>query len=220
MSWITNWTEPSGKVLKNKLSHVSIVIDKKLYRTIEADNDLSSPFSYYENLTNLEDGAHNLIIIAYCDGLEVEIHGAWARYLPYDVSSDLIAFTVDATSPFVSILYPENDSYESTENLLDVTLNFTVNEPVSQLTYSLDGHTNVTVAGNTTLTGLSVGEHNVTVYACDAAGNVGASETIYFSIAEPEPEPEPFPTTLVIAPIASVAVIGVALLFYFKKRNR
>jgi nitrous oxidase accessory protein NosD len=32
--------------------------------------------------------------------------------------------------------------------------------------------------------------------------------------------PEPFPTALVIAPIASVAVIGVGLLVYFKKRKR
>ena len=217
VSWITNWTESSGEVLKNKLSHVSIVIDEKLYRTIEADNDLSSPFSYYENLTNLEDGAHNLIIIAYCDGLEVEIHGAWARYLPYDVSSDLIAFTVDATSPFISILSPENDSYESTGYPLDMTLNFTVNEPVSQLTYSLDGHTNVTVAGNTTLTGLSIGVHNVTVYATDNVGNIGF-ETITFTIAEPEPEP--FPTIIVVASIVSVAVVGIGLLIYFKKRKR
>jgi hypothetical protein len=212
--WITNWTEPSGEVLKNKLSHVSIVIDEKLYRTIEADNDLSSPFSCYENLTNLEDGAHNLIIIAYCDGLEVEIHGAWARYLPYDVSSDLIAFTVDATSPYISILSPENASYEST----GYPLNFTVNEPVSQLTYSLDGQKNVTIAGNTTLANLPYGEHNVKVYATDNVGNIGSSETITFTIAEPEPEP--FPTTLVVASVVTVTVISIGLLVYFKKRKR
>jgi hypothetical protein len=41
--------------------------------------------------------------------------------------------------------------------------------------------------------------------------------------ATPSPllkQTEPFPTTLVIAPIASVAVIGIGLLFYFKKRKR
>jgi nitrous oxidase accessory protein NosD len=36
---------------------------------------------------------------------------------------------------------------------------------------------------------------------------------------EPESEQEPFPTTFVMAPLASVAVIGVALLVYFKKRR-
>ncbi len=38
---------------------------------------------------------------------------------------------------------------------------------------------------------------------------------------EPQPaEPEPFPTTMVIAPVASVAVAGMGLLVYFKKRKR
>jgi parallel beta-helix repeat protein len=37
---------------------------------------------------------------------------------------------------------------------------------------------------------------------------------------EPQPETEPFPTTLVIASVASAAVIGIGLLVYFKKRGR
>jgi hypothetical protein len=45
---------------------------------------------------------------------------------------------------------------------------------------------------------------------------MGTSETNSFTVAK---EPEPFPTTLIIASIASVAVIGVGLLFYFRKRN-
>ena len=63
----------------------------------------------------------------------------------------------------------------------DVPLTLTVNEPVSQVTYSLDGQRNVTTAGNTTLTNLPYGEHNVTVYTTDKAGNVGASGTIHFN---------------------------------------
>jgi hypothetical protein len=39
---------------------------------------------------------------------------------------------------------------------------------------------NVTIAGNTTLTGLSSSVHNLTVYAWDEAGNIGSSETITF----------------------------------------
>jgi hypothetical protein len=67
-----------------------------------------------------------------------------------------------------------------------------------------------------TLTGLSNGSHNVTVYATDEAGNVGTSQTINFTIAKPES----FPTTLVaVASVASVAVIGVILLIYFRKRK-
>lgn len=73
----------------------------------------------------------------------------------------------------------------------------------------------MTIAGNIILTGLSEGAHNVTVYATDIAGHVGASETITFTVAKPES----LPTTMVIAPIASVVVIGVGLLVYFKKRG-
>jgi hypothetical protein len=35
----------------------------------------------------------------------------------------------------------------------------------------------------------------------------------------PESQPEPFPTALVIAAVATVAVVGVGFLVYFKKRN-
>jgi hypothetical protein len=106
----------------------------------------------------------------------------------------------------------ENKTY----GVSDIPLNFTLSEPTSQITYSLDGQENVTIAGNTTLTNLPYGGHNITVYASDLAGNVGNSETIAFTIAKPEP----FPTTLFIAGAVSVAVAGVGLLGYFKKRKR
>jgi hypothetical protein len=91
-----------------------------------------------------------------------------------------------------------------------------VNETASKITYCLDGQENVTISGNVTLTELVNGDHTVTVYATDPAGNLGASETIHFTMAEPEP----FPVAPVAATsMASVAVVGVALLVYFKKRK-
>jgi hypothetical protein len=95
-------------------------------------------------------------------------------------------------------------------------LSFAVSEPVTWIGYSLDGQNNVTTTGNMTLAGLPNGYHNITVYATDKAGNAGASETIYFSVEVPEP----FPTTMVIAPMASVTVVGVGLVVYFTKRKR
>jgi len=92
-----------------------------------------------------------------------------------------------------------------------------VNETTPRISYSLDGLDNVTVAGNATLSGLPIGVHNVTVYAWDAAGNVGASETITFTVAEPEPFPV---APVAVASAVSVAVVSVALLVYFKKRKR
>jgi hypothetical protein len=96
-------------------------------------------------------------------------------------------------------------------------LNFTFNEETSQVSYSLDGHDNITITGNSTLTELPIGPHSLTLYARDLAGNTGASQTVNFTIAE---EAEPFPAILVAtASAASVAVIGLWLLVYVKKRK-
>lgn len=89
---------------------------------------------------------------------------------------------------------------------------FTVGEPAVSLSYSLDGE-DVTVTGNTTLNSLSTGSHALRVYAWDASGNVGASETVMFTVA-------PFSTTLVAVAVAALAVVSIGLLVYFKKRGR
>ena len=71
----------------------------------------------------------------------------------------------------------------------------------------------MTIVGNTTLTNLPLGEHYITVYLIDEAGNTRASETISFSVAEP------FPTTLVVTSIITASIISVGLIVYFKKRK-
>ena len=82
------------------------------------------------------------------------------------------------------------------------------------MSYSLDCQDNITVTGNATLSELTNGVHNVTVYAEDTFGNEGASEAIIFDIDVP------FPTTLVAASVITVTVVGICLLVYFKKRKR
>jgi hypothetical protein len=66
-----------------------------------------------------------------------------------------------------------------------VPLNFTVDQLPFWITYSLDGHNNITVAGNTTRIGLTDGYHTVTVYAANKAGDVGKSQTVNFTVAVP-----------------------------------
>ena len=96
-------------------------------------------------------------------------------------------------------------------------LDFSVSKPVSWMGYSLDGQNNVTITGNTTLTGLSKGTHSLFVYANDSYGQTAKSLVHYFTIDTPPPS---FPTTLATAIVvfSAVAVI-VAVLFYFKKRK-
>ena len=116
--------------IRNLLLSVNIVLDGTLYRSIEVDSILPSPFSYFDTLTNLTYGEHNLTIQTVCEGWDVEVHGLWANKFIYENSSDLIKF----------------------------------------------------------------------------------------NLVEPQP-PEPFPTTMVIAPIALVSVIGSGLVFYLRKHK-
>jgi hypothetical protein len=79
--------------------------------------------------------------------------------------------------------------------------------------YCLDSQFNNTIPNNYTLTGLPLGLHNITVYARDLAGNLAVSETIHFNIVDP------FPTTIVLASVIILSIVGVGILAYYKKRR-
>jgi hypothetical protein len=170
---------------------------------------LESAFNYSINLPNLEIGVHSLKVYVDATGWLIEMHSLWQNEVPITASSDTIYFTVENYVPKVVIMAIGNSTAS------DVPLNVSIDVSPSKITYSLDCQENVTIAGNTTLTGLSNGFHNVTVYAWNVAGNVGASETVTFAIAKTEA----FPTALFAASIASVALVGAGLLVYFKKRK-
>jgi nitrous oxidase accessory protein NosD len=158
----------------------------------------------YNTVLDLEDGPHLILAKA----------NVWSGITYANAS-----FTIDTTSPDILVLSPENKTYDTA----DIPLNFTVNELVSQITYSLDGQENVAIDGNATLTELSDGSHSLIVYATDTVGNTGASETVHFSIEAPPPEPkksEPFPITWIAAATAIIAIAGAILLIYFRKTKR
>jgi hypothetical protein len=64
--------------------------------------------------------------------------------------SSMVNFTIDTTPTIISALSVKNKTYFTS----NVTLNVIVNEPVSQVSYSLDGQEKENIAGNTTLTNL------------------------------------------------------------------
>jgi N-acetylneuraminic acid mutarotase len=117
---------------------------------------------------------------------------------------------LDSAVPEVSVLSPENKTYYTP----DIQLNLTVNEPDLWMRYNLDNENITEISGNTTITGLSLGAHNLTVYATDEAGNTAACKTIHFEVQEP------FPTTLVLASVTTAAVVSIGLLVYFRKRGK
>jgi hypothetical protein len=123
------------------------------------------------------------------------------------IEQTTIYFTIDIKPPILSDLSVKNETY----NQLDLPLDFTVNEPTSWMGYSLDNEANVTLTGNTTLT-LKEGAHSITVYANDTAGNMAASETIYFKTEQVFP-------TIPVTVAVTTASVSVGLLVYFKKRK-
>ena len=188
---------------------------------------LSSPRTFIDpvsksvqslELTDIPEGNHSIRIYAtvwHYSSIE-KLESVFESYLQYhDLTmasrSVTVFFNVDTVPPKIVFSSPKNVTHNSS----DVSLDFTVDELCSKCSYSLDGQDNVTIAGNMTLAALPNGEHNVTIYAIDEAGNTGVSKTIYFTVDVPEP----FPTTLVVASVATVAVVGVSLLVYFKKRK-
>jgi hypothetical protein len=205
-------TKPGDWLSTQKLVSVSFQVDGKPYWAVRANSNLASPFNYSLHITDLADGSHTIVVRAESTGVVINWISGTVYSVPVDSVFATVYFTLDATPPNVSFLSSE-EAYAT----CDVPLNFTVNELVSKICYVLDGQENVTVAGNTTLTNLPYGAHNVTVYATDNVGNTGISETITFTIAEPEPFPV---APVAAASVASIAVVGVALLVYFKKRKR
>lgn len=200
-------------------------------------------------LPELSDGSHRLTVTIECS---IDVYGGnapgapfkptapngtqfvatWADAVYFTIDSDepyqdsdepyqpSIQRTVDSTPPNISILSPENNASTSA----DIPFNFTLDEQTSNISYCLDGKNTIGIDGNTTLTGLSTGQHNLTVYAQDAAGNVGTSQTIKFAITNPTPTPpepsEPSPTiTVAVASAVVAAGSSIGVVAYLKKHH-
>ncbi len=118
------------------------------------------------NATSLAQGANNAKV--FCNDTTGNMNVSATQY-----------FTVDTVYPQVTIIYPDNITYD--ENI-SLPLNYTLTElnPYN-CWYKLDGgtSTNLPGCGNTTFDAGPDGPHNVTVYANDTAGNTN-STTRYF----------------------------------------
>lgn len=161
-------------------------------------------------MPELSDGPHTLIIYLY--GYNQKTYQP--QFLSY---VNTINFAVDSVSPNISMLTPENNA---TYSAADIPLNFTLNEQTTNITCILDGNQTTIPAENTTLTGLSVGEHSLTLTAHDAAGNVGVSQPIQFIITTPTPTPTLQPAQVTLLPRATVAIVIVAGVFAYSSDRK
>ncbi len=148
----------------------------------------------------------------------ITVYGKWiARMInnpPRDeveVAQATLNFTVRA--PVIKVFSPENISYSSK----DLSLNFTTDVPVSWVGYSLDNQDNVTFTGNSSLTGLTFGNHTLAVYANDTAGVMGVSQTVNFIIEAPS---EPFSSLIFVVVITVLAAVIAALAIATYERSR
>ena len=159
----------------------------------------------YVNLTNVPEGNHNITVFA-------NEYGTYAttRYMPmsyyFDINSSAVAnFIIDTIRPIISFsgIY-QNQTFDTKE----IALNFTVNKPDCQISYSLDNQseTRVNSDNSLTLNNLANGEHNVTIYAKDNYGVLSAPSTAYFDVEVPAP----FPTLTIVAIALVVMIILVA----------
>jgi hypothetical protein len=184
-----------------------------IYQEYNPDPDhIKPPITYLDytlNLTEVPNGKHFLTFYA------VEYGYYYPSLLEYYVlsanSSVTITFTIDTELPTISILSLANRTLNS-----PIPLNFTISEPTSKISYVLDNQENMTISSNTTLTNLPVGSHNITIYAWDNAGNVGASEIVYFTF---RPNSVSMDLTVTFAVIIVLAVAVISILLYGRHRK-
>jgi len=132
------------------------------------------------------------------------------QYVPFGFGTP--APSNGTSSPEIKLVSPENQTYHSAS----IPLEFSSNEPLSRMFYSLDDAGVTEVSGNTTLTGLSLGPHNLTIYATNEAGNAGISQTICFAIEEAEPVS---PVALAAVSITVVVAAAGALVYFTKRKH-
>jgi hypothetical protein len=89
-------------------------------------------------------------------------------------NQDTSTFTVDTTPPGIQILQPDG----KTNDTQGIPLKFQAKDAVTSVDtttfeYAKDGGTRISTSGNTTIDYGTTGQHNVTVFAQDQAGNEG-----------------------------------------------
>lgn len=148
------------------------------------------------------EGLNSVNIITTLQTAADGVHGFAYRVYAYGslilLSSGGGYFDVaDTFPPEIDVKSPTPSRYTDTS----IPLIYSVNEPTQWVSYSLDGAANVTLTGNTALTGLSKSGHTITLYAEDLKNNQGKA-TVSFSVVSPDRTPSP-----TVAPLEAVQLM-------------
>ncbi len=120
--------------------------------------------------------------------------------------------TPDVDAPVIDVVSPEARLYRNDS----VPLDFMMDETPAWIGYSLDGQANVTIQGNTTLSGLSNIAHSIAVFANDTAGNMGSSYTVVFAVDLPQSS---IWLILGIVSIAAIAIVITVMVFLRRRKK-
>lgn len=208
-----DWENQQTKVVRLQWNPQSNSWDTIITGTVN-----SNLTEFSTNLKVPNEGKHNITIWASESGSYQENVGkrfpsleAINIYTFYINSSKTVTFTVDNSPPEIRILSIENKTYSTSS----VPLVFALDKSNTQLSYSIDGLSNRTIAGNSSIAGLQNGKHNVTVYAQDDFGNKGMSETVFFNIDAPT-----FPLVpIIVASVVTIGLTATGVLVYFRRRK-
>jgi hypothetical protein len=175
----------------------SIPLDFTAYRLsdIQYSLDGKPTISVVDEIVlSLSDGFHSLVYY----GTTVD----GASYV-----SDAVNFAVDTGPPEIEVLSIENKTYYTG----DLSLSFSVSEPLVKMGYSLDGD-RVVVDGNVSLKGLSWGSYYITVHGYDSvSGTYVFTSLIFFSV---------FPTGLVIASAVIIVIVAVVAVLLLVRKHK
>ena len=171
-------------------------------------------YPYNFSITGIPFGEHYLNFTSHAQGnLVLENTSGRTFHLEKTIS---VKFSVRA-NPIITFASLQNATFENAS----VPLNFTVDHPITEMSYCLDGQEAIPVSGNTTLTDLANGQHNVTVYATDKYGYTGVSDILFFNVNVTKVDAPEFPVVPFVTVSAVVSVSAVAgVIAYFKKRKR
>ena len=165
-------TDPDGTVLTTRSwTFINVSLSEPGLTWLEwngTNESMSgSDANWYINKTGLANGVYTYRVWANDSGGNLNV--SETRTIEID-------YITDTLPPIITIVSPVNNTTYSTNS---VDLNYSVTEPTIWQGYSLDGAGNITLSGNTTLTGLIDGVHILVVYANDTSGNMNSSKVSF-----------------------------------------
>ena len=181
-------------------------------------------------------GPNNVTVFAVDITGNISSETAYFNIVSVSYSHQYNQWLLTPTTPVINVTSPSKNAIYNDSNipLTFITGQFNLNgftllpywanystkigyPNVSWVGYSLDGKSIITIKGNTTLTGLPEGTHNITVFANDTLGNFGASPLVHFTTDVTEFN-VPGLSWLIILPLL-LAVLFSTIMLRLKKRR-